>query len=61
MGFNVTGSVRNMSNGRVEFIAEEERGELEAFQFAIPGAGLRCFIRVETAEWFERTGEFKGF
>ena len=50
-----------MSDGRVELFAEGERSELEAFQVAIPEAGLSRFIRLETAEWLKKTGEFKGF
>ncbi|MBX6312285.1 MAG: acylphosphatase [Isosphaeraceae bacterium] len=34
-GFAVSGSVRNLEDGRVELIAEGEPGELDAFQDAI--------------------------
>jgi acylphosphatase len=45
----------------VELLAEGEREELEAFQEAIPKAGLRRFIRTMSADWSEGTGEFRGF
>ena len=61
MGFDVTGWVKNLSDGRVELRAEGERGELEAFQSAIPQAGLRRFILRSTEDWMTGTGEFRGF
>ena len=60
-GFDVTGWVRNLSDGRVELVAEGDRPELEAFQDAIPKAGLRRFIRAATEDWSNGTGEFRGF
>jgi len=61
LGFDVTGSVKNLSDGRVEMLIEGERGELEAFQAAIPNAGLRRFIRDTQSDWSDGTGEFRGF
>ena len=61
LGFEVTGWVKNLADGRVELLVEGERGELEAFQAAIPEAGLRRFIRETQAEWSNGTGEFRGF
>ena len=60
-GFDVTGWVRNLSDGRVELVVEGERPELEAFQDAIPKAGLRRLIRATTEDWSKGTGEFRGF
>ena len=34
-GFEVTGTVRNLSDGRVELVAEGTKDELEAFRRAI--------------------------
>jgi acylphosphatase len=45
----------------VELLVEGARDELEAFQVAIPEAGLRRFIRETQSEWSNGTGEFRGF
>ena len=44
-GFEISGIVRNLSDGRVELIAEGAREELEAFRAAIRDTGLKHFIR----------------
>ena len=61
LGYEVTGWVKNLADGRVELLVEGERGELEAFQAAILEAGLRRFIRETQSEWSDGTGEFRGF
>lgn len=60
-GFEVTGIVRNLPDGRVELIAEGDRAELEAFREAVREAGLGGLIRQENLSWSEATGEFRGF
>ena len=60
-GFEATGTVRNLPDGRVELVAEGPKAELEAFRQAICDAGLEHFIRNEDASWSEATGEFRGF
>lgn len=60
-GFEVTGIVRNLPDGRVELIAEGAREELEAFRDAIRGAGLAGFIRGESVTWSDAKNEFHGF
>ncbi len=60
-GYEVTGVVRNLFDGRVELIAEGLREELEAFRKAIPEAGLEHFIQNEHVTWGEAKNEFRGF
>ena len=60
-GFEVTGLVRNLGDGRVHLVAEGAREELEGFRQAIREAGLDHFIRNETVNWAEPQNEFRGF
>ena len=60
-GFEVTGTVRNLADGRVELTAEGLTSELEAFREAIHDAGLAANIRHEDAQWGEAQGGFSGF
>jgi len=60
-GFEVTGYVRNLPDGRVELVAEGTKDELEAFRQAIRDAGLAHFIRDEQVIWSEAEGGFRGF
>jgi acylphosphatase len=60
-GFEVTGTVGNLPDGRVELVAEGSRSELEAFQRAIRESGLEHFIRDERVSWLESADGFRGF
>ena len=60
-GFEVTGTVRNLPDGRVELIAEGTRDELETFRDAIRGAGLAGLIRAETVTWSDAQNDRQGF
>lgn len=60
-GFEVTGVVRNLPDGRVELIAEGAHEELEAFRSAIRGAGLAGLIRDERINWGDAQNEYHGF
>ena len=59
-GFEIAGTVRNLSDGRVELIAEGNREELEAFLVAIR-ADMKHFVSNETVTWTEAQNNFKGF
>ena len=60
-GFEVTGLVRNLTDGRVELVAEGERTELEEFQKAIQDSEIGRFVRQEEASWSHAKNEFRGF
>ncbi len=61
MEYEVVGTVRNLSDGRVELIAEGQQDELEAFQKGIRESGLGHFIAKEEVSWETPAGEFRGF
>jgi acylphosphatase len=60
-GFDLTGTVRNLPDGRVELIAEGERNELEDFRGAIRDSGLGHFVQKEEVSWGDAQNEFRGF
>jgi len=60
-GFEVTGIVRNLADGRVEMVAEGQRGELEQFLKGIQDSDVGAFIRGEEKTWTEAKNEFRGF
>lgn len=60
-GFEITGTVRNLADGRVELNAEGARPELEEFRTAILDAGLAGFVRDEQVTWADAKNEFRGF
>ena len=60
-GFEVTGSIRNLPDGRVELVAEGSRKELADFRTAILDAGLAGFIRDEQVTWASAKNELRGF
>jgi acylphosphatase len=60
-GYEVTGFVRNMPDGRVELVAEGDEAELKEFVTGIRDGGLAGYIRNEEMHWMPATGEFAGF
>lgn len=60
-GFEVTGFVRNLADGRVELVAEGARDELVAFQRAVQDSEVGPFVKHEQVAWEPATGGFRGF
>ncbi len=60
-GYEVTGFVRNLPDGRVELAVEGQRDELNAFREGIRESELGHFIRQEQVQWSEPKNEFRDF
>ncbi len=60
-GFEVTGTVKNLPDGRVELVAEGDRAELEEFRKAVQDSEVGRFVRQEDAVWSAASNEFRGF
>ena len=60
-GFDVTGVVRNLPDGRVELVAEGARAELEEFLKVIEDSEVGGFIRQAETIWGAAKNEFRGF
>jgi acylphosphatase len=60
-GYDVTGSVRNLPDGRVELIAEGAREELKAFLEGIAASELSGFIAKQHESWSAAQGNLRGF
>ena len=60
-GFEVTGFVRNLPDGRVELVAEGEEAETQAFLAAIHDSQLGNYIRHEDVNWRPVCGGFNSF
>ena len=60
-GYDVTGTVRNVADGRVETIAEGARAELKAFLTGIAESELSGFIAKQHETWSPAQCNLKGF
>lgn len=60
-GYDVTGLVRNLMDGRVELVCEGTRTELEEFLQAVRDSEIGRFIRREQTVWGEAKNTFRGF
>ena len=56
----VTGWVKNLSDGRVELVAEGEERQLKDLMEAI-SSEMSAYIRDADVSWEEPTGKFRGF
>jgi acylphosphatase len=60
-GFEVTGTVKNLTDGRVELVAEGAKTELVEFMQAIRDSDVGGLIRGEETHWSEAKNDFRGF
>ena len=60
-GYDVTGYVRNLDDGRVELVVEGVEEEVKAFLEAVQTSQLGSHIRTADVNWREAAEEFRGF
>ncbi len=60
-GYEVTGTVRNLPDGRVELVAEGREPELRAFLEGIAESGLSGFIASRREDWKSAPTGLRGF
>lgn len=60
-GYELTGTVKNLPDGRVELIAEGQKEELKSFMQAIRESELGHFIKKEEVRWADPQGGLRGF
>lgn len=60
-GFEVSGQIRNLPDGRVELAVRGEEEEVEEFLRAIRESGLAAHIQTEVSEPWEPETPPKGF
>jgi acylphosphatase len=60
-GYDVTGSVRNLPDGRVELVAEGSEAELQAFLRGIEESELSGFIAGRHEDWHGTPAGLRGF
>jgi acylphosphatase len=60
-GYEVTGSVRNLPDGRVELIAEGTKEELQAFLEGIATSELSSYVASRPEMWSKAQGGMRGF
>ena len=60
-GFEVTGFVRNLPDGRVEILAEGEESVLGDFLRAVCESPMKPYIRDFETHWLEAQDRFKVF
>jgi acylphosphatase len=60
-GYDVTGTVKNLPDGRVELVAEGMKAELQAFLEGILNSELSGHVAAHPETWSEAHGHFHGF
>jgi len=60
-GYDVTGTVRNLADGRVELVAEGARPELKEFLQGIAESDLSGFIAKQHETWSTAQVNLRGF